>query len=424
MKNSSVLKEVLDKIEPPREDKELIEKSVKNFSLLLKKNIMKVKNKPEIFFGGSYAKKTMIKKGKYDIDIFLRYDKSYNEREISKITANLLKGIKEVSVIHGSRDYYRVKINDNLFMEVVPVVKVNNPKESKNITDLSYSHVKYINKKVKNNKILEDIKIAKAFCYANKCYGAESYIRGFSGYSLELLVYYYKGFTNMLKNLSKKPKEKIIIDIEKNYKNKKDVLIDMNSAKLSSPIILVDPTYPQRNALAALSQETFDKFREASLKFLKNASPKHFEEEKIDLSQIKKDALSKKYGFLLLEIQTDKQEGDIAGSKLIKFYNHLDEEIKRFYEVKRKGFNYNNNKKARAFFVVLPKKEIIYHGPFIEDKKNVDKFKKEHRNISSIKGRLYAKEKYDVKIESFIEKWKIKNKRKIREMSIIGLNTL
>jgi len=66
-----------------------------------------------------------------------------------------------------------------------------------------------------------------------------------------------------------KIKDKIVIDIEKHYKNKQAVLMDLNSSKLHSPIILIDPTYKERNALAALSSETFRKFQEVSLKFLK-----------------------------------------------------------------------------------------------------------------------------------------------------------
>ena len=60
-----------------------------------------------------------------------------------------------------------------------------------------------MNKKVRSKKILDEIKIAKAFCHANNCYGAESYINGFSGYGLELLVYYYGGFLRFIKAVSK-----------------------------------------------------------------------------------------------------------------------------------------------------------------------------------------------------------------------------
>jgi len=289
---------------------------------------------------------------------------------------------------------------------------------------LSYLHVKYINKKVKTKRILDEIKIAKAFCYANKCYGAESYIHGFSGYSLELLVYHYNGFLNFIKAVSKIGKDKEIIDIEKQYKNKKEILIDLNSSKLNSPIILIDPTYKQRNALAALSNETFERFQKVCREFLKKPSIKFFDLKKTDLDKIKKDSLEKKHEFILIEADTEKQEGDIAGSKLLKFYNHLDKEISRFFNIKNKGFNYNNKKSARFFFVADKKDEVIYEGPFIDDKNNVMKFKSEHKNVSEKNKKLYAKEKTKLSIKEFIAKWKVKNKRKIKEMYINDLKII
>jgi tRNA nucleotidyltransferase (CCA-adding enzyme) len=302
------------------------------------------------------------------------------------------------------------------------VVKISKPEEAKNITDLSYSHVRYINSKVKANT--DDIKIAKIFCHANNCYGAESYIKGFSGYALELLVYYYGGFLKMIKELSKERKDKIVIDIEKKYRTKKEVLLDMNSSKIQSPIILVDPTYPQRNALAALSNETFERFVKVCREFIKNPSKSFFEEKKVNLEKIREDALKKKNEFILLEVSTVKQEGDVAGTKLLKFYEHLCSEIGRFFEIRNKGFNYNGNKSARYFFVVKEKKEIIYPGPSAKDEKNAKKFRKEHKKVINKKNKLYSVEKMNFGVKEFIEKWKVKNSDKIKDMSIIGIRII
>jgi len=420
-KTEKILKEVLKKIEPSENDLKYIKNYVDIFSQNIKKNLKKFKIDAEIFVGGSFAKGTVIKKDNYDADVFIRYDKKYKNEEISALTKKIIGKSKSISVIHGSRDYFRINYGKNFFIELIPVKKIENPKEYENITDLSYLHVKYINKKIKSRKILDEIKIAKAFCYANNCYGAESYISGFSGYSLELLVYYYKGFMNFIKAMSKIGKEKYIIDIEKQFKNKKNVLMDLNSSKLNSPIILIDPTYKQRNALAALSQDTFEKFRKICKEFIKNPSIKYFEVKKIDIEKVKRDSLKKRREFVLIEVKTDKPEGDVAGSKLLKFYNYLKKEISLFFIIKNKGFNYNGKKSARYFFVAERKKEIIYPGPFIDDEKNSQNFKKEHKNVYEKKDRFYAREKINFGLKEFIDKWKIKNRRIISEMYINNL---
>lgn len=422
-KFNNIFKEVLIKIEPPYETTKFIDNSLNDFLKKVNKRIKSLKIDAEVFIGGSFAKKTVIKKDYYDVDVFMRFDKKYKGKNLSELTSKLLEGIKNILIIHGSRDYFRIQFSPDFFIEVIPVLKVKNPKESDNITDLSYSHVKYINKKIKSKKILEDIKIAKAFCHANNCYGAESYIGGFSGYSLELLVYHYKSFLKFLKEIIK-AKDKIIIDTERHYRNKNIILMDINSAKLISPIILIDPTYKQRNALAALSDETFNKFKKSAKQFLKNPTIKSFEIQKTDLEKIKNSALKNKNKFILIEAYTNKQEGDVAGSKLLKFYRHLNLEMEKYFEIKNSGFNYNHKHSARYFFVVKNKKEILHNGPNIKDKLNVKKFKKEHKKTFTKLKKLYAKEKIDFTVIEFIKKFKVKNKKRIKEMYIKELKIL
>lgn len=420
-KIDSVLKLALEEILPAEEDIRFIEEKLNKFLKEFREKIRATKISAEAFVGGSFAKRTVMRKDSYDVDIFIRFDKKYEESELTGLTKKLLKGFKGIKVVHGSRDYFQMHISDKIIFELVPVIKVSKPAEARNITDLSYSHVRYINKKVKSRKILDQIILAKAFCYATKTYGAESYIKGFSGYSLELLIYYYKSLEKFLKAVIKNyEKEKLIIDIEKRYRNRKRVLLDMNGSKLESPIVLIDPTFKQRNALAALSDETLYKFVENAKNFLRNPSVKFFEISKINFDKAQTDAKKKKLDFILLKANTSKQEGDIAGSKLLKFYNHLGFEISKYFDIKDKGFEYDKQKSSKFFFVVKAKKEVIINGPFVKDKENVKSFKKEHKKTFVKSKKIYSKKKVDFSLEQFVKSWKVKNKKKISEMYVEG----
>ena len=420
-KINSILKDVLKKIQPPEKDLKIINNSLARFLIDIKKKIKNLKINAEIFVGGSFSKNTLIKKDVYDIDVFIRFEKNY--KEISEITKKIIKGIKNPITVHGSRDYFKIKVSPIAYIELIPVIKINNPKDAENITDLSYSHVNYINKRIKKNKkILEDIMLAKAFCYANNCYGAESYISGFSGYGLELLVYHYGGFLRFIKEMVKIRKEKLIIDIEKQHKNKQDVFMNLNSSKLHSPIILIDPTYKQRNVLAALSDESFEKFKKVCAEFLRKPNLSFFELKKPDIEKIKKYAKEKKYEFSIMKIETNRQEGDIAGSKLLKFYKHIKNEIEKYFEIKKTGFEYTGKKIADCFFVVKSKGEIFVSGPETKDKENVKSFKKIHKKNFVKKNRVYASEKVDFSLKEFIDRWKNKNREKLRDMSISELS--
>ena len=417
-KYKKILEEVLKKIEPGKEEIKEIENSTREFLERVKKRISELKFNVKIFVGGSFAKKTLIKKGKYDVDVFLRFGKDFEEKNISEKAREILCGEK-ISILHGSRDYFEIEANPKLTIEIIPVMEVKKPEDSSNITDLSYSHVKYINKKIKDKKILDEIKIAKAFCYANNCYGAESYIQGFSGYSLELLVYHYRGFIKFLKEMEKIPEgERKIIDIEKDFKNKNEVLLDLNSSKLKSPIILIDPTYKQRNVLAALSEEKFKIFRDSSEKFLKNPDIKIFETKKINFEEVKKNSDKKGFEFISAIATTKKEGRDVAGSKLLKFFRHLKEETSKFFEIKNSGFEYSGGKEGKLFLAVKRKKEILFKGPLIEDEKNFQRFKQVHKKTFVKNGKIYAKEENEQTIKEFLNKWVHKNKNKIKEMYI------
>ena len=410
---NTILQKQLEKIKPSKEEFFLIEEKAKNLCLKLKKAIKAKKVKAEVFIGGSLAKKTILKKEKYDVDIFVRFNEKYKDKEISELLEKSIKNIESKAVrIHGSRDYFQIKSGKVIF-EIIPTIKVSNAEKARNVTDLSYFHVDYVRKAVrKNEKLADDIMLAKAFCYANNCYGAESYISGFSGYALELLIIHYKSFLNFIRAVAKSEKQ-IIIDLKKWYKNKDDILLNLNEAKLKSAIVFVDPTFKQRNALAALSKETFERFKANCQRFLKNPSSEFFEVKKIN---------EKDYN-LIIEAGTNKQQGDIAGSKLLKFFKFFSRELEKYFIIEKKDFKYDEKKKASFYFKIKEKKELIFSGPLITKVENVVNFKKKHKNCFIKQGRVFALEK-SKNIKQFLSLFKTRNKQVMGAMGIVGIDKI
>jgi hypothetical protein len=108
----------------------------------------------------------------------------------------------------------------------------------------------------------------------------------------------------------------------------------------------------------------------------------------------------------------------------LKFYNHLEKEIKKYFKIKKKGFNYNKKNSARYYFVCLGKKEILVKGPTIKDENNVIAFKKKHKDYFTRKGKIYSKEIVDFSLKEFVLKWAVKNKVKIKEMYVDNLEII
>ena len=93
---NSVLKEALKKITPSEEEFKKINCAIDDFKEKVGKRIKGLKVGAEIFVGGSFAKKTIIKKDKYDVDIFIRFDKRH--KDISELTKKLLGDFKKEEI--------------------------------------------------------------------------------------------------------------------------------------------------------------------------------------------------------------------------------------------------------------------------------------------------------------------------------------
>ncbi|MCR4284756.1 MAG: nucleotidyltransferase domain-containing protein [archaeon] len=404
---NEVLSQVLKEIKPSKEELTNLEKTANEFISELKKNNITA------YIGGSLAKGTITKsKRKQDIDIFVVFSST---EEIKKFE-NKIKKIKlpgKLNLVHGSRDYFRIDW-ENAVLEIVPVIENKDPNLAENVTDISLSHVKYLKKATKTNpKILDEIRLAKAFCRAQRVYGAESYIQGFSGYSLEILVNHFGSFIKFLKGIQKGK----IIDPTKQFKNHNEIMRELNASKLQGPLILIDPTHKFRNVSAGLGFETFGKFVMSANQFLKSPSTKYFERQELDVQSLESLAKKKKAKLVELTLTTNKQEGDIAGTKMKKFLDFFHKELMRKQQkVITKEFDYNGKgKTAKGYLLIQENKTIEVKGPSTGLQDAVEKFKKARGKTAFKKGKYYWF-KENVSIKSIFDK----SKSIAKEMNVVA----
>ena len=398
-----------------------LKKGVREVVEALKIEIKRCKIDADVFIGGSFAKGTMAPSDEYDVDIFIRFDWKYEKisEHLDRVIRNLEKDFK-IERVHGSRDYFKVYKNRKYVYEIIPVVRIRKVNAARNVTDLSYFHVNYVKRKLKE-KMKKEVVKAKKFCKACGVYGAESYIGGFSGYGLECLIIYFKSFDKMLKELIKL-KERAIFDPAKKYGKKENVLYEMNEAKLNSPIVLVDPTFKERNVLAALSRETFRKFQESAKNYLRKPNAKYFEKKKFDEERQKKKARRQNAEFVKIVLRTNRQEGDIAGTKMKKFSRFIGGEVGKYFYVSDENFSYEEEQEAEFCFIAKSKKEIVRIGPSLEQKDNVRKFRQKNKNTFEKNDLVHAKIKINFSAKEFLERFiETERERKMKEMGIVEM---
>ena len=371
------MQSILNDIKPSKEEEKVLKKAAEHF---VKKLNSKLTN-AEAVVGGSVAKNTFLK-GDYDIDIFVQFDKEkYKGKDISEVLHTKLKSIfKNTSKItglhkvHGSRDYFQIR-QDPFTFEVIPILKIKRAEEAENITDISPLHTEFVKK---YEHLADEIRLAKAFCKANKLYGAESYIRGFSGYTLEILIIAHNTFENLMKAASRW-KQGVRIDV-KNHGVEK-----LNKSKLS-PLIVIDPVQPDRNTAAALSEKKFSEFVSLAKEFLHNPSAEFFKQTEFDLERIKSAAI--------LRIIPLKGKEDVVGAKLIKCMEYIHKKLKEEgYEIVEHDWHWDNE----VYFWYFVKNKGLslekkHYGPPIKEQKHLEEFKKKylHYKIKDDGFRVYV----------------------------------
>ena len=399
---NSILKRILKKITPDKNILGIIDRQVEILNRLLAEKHIGA----ECVKGGSVAKDTFLKDD-FDADLFIRFDLDYKDKDISNIVEDILNRLHHpIERIHGSRDYFHF-VNKKINYEIVPVLKVHpsNVSSAQNVTDLSPEHVFWVKKHTDKNPVLKnEIRIAKQFCKANEVYGAESYIKGFSGHIIDILVIYFGSFIKLItafssiKNVSLN--HPIIIDPEN---HQSDPLQDLNSSKLS-PLIIIDPIQKDRNAAAALSQEKLMTFMSACKNFLENPSDKYFVTQKFDLRKsisFSKKTLKRnnkeKFKILIMKITALSGSKDVVGTKILKVYEDIIKQLTLSnFNVLISNWHFDFEKKKAEIFLILPKNGLSEYyeqeGPPLSSKLDCNNFYDKHMKHKTLirNDRLYA----------------------------------
>jgi len=336
-----ILLDVLKKIKPTKEEQLALEGAVSRFITRLRRSSKRLKINCDFFVGGSFGKDTYLK-GSSDVDIFCRFDLKYKDNTLSSLLETILIEAKlKYKKQKGSRDYYSLKFVSkgiSIIFEIVPNRKIKTINEVINSTDVSPMHVEFLKLKVeKNPDLTNQIRLAKQFFKSKGLYGAESYIEGFSGHTIDILIAYYGSLKNLLLEAKTWNEEKYI-DINNFYSNEFEAQEKIGIDKLSN-LILVDPIIKERNAARALNNIKYCEFIMIANKF-KKFNKEDFEINKPNIKTIIEEAklYSKENNLKFLaykfRFKITNESEDIVGAKLLKlsrkinkYFTSLDFEI-------------------------------------------------------------------------------------------------
>ncbi|MCQ2052927.1 MAG: CCA tRNA nucleotidyltransferase [archaeon] len=255
----SIESEVIQIIRPSKKTVERIHE-ISN-SLMLEINNYIKKNNLEVNarFVGSIPKGTYLSES--DIDVFLMFPKSTPKDEMVNIGLKMGRDIIHGKEFYTDHPYTSGRYHD-LDVDMVPCYHITSAEEVLTPVDRSPFHTDYILSKV-NSELCDEIRLMKKFMKGIGTYGAESDVRGFSGYMCELITIYYGGFIDAIIAASE-------------WKKGVTIVIEKSGPPIVSPIILYDPVDSKRNVASAVHIDTFARFIYACKCYLKNPTKNFF----------------------------------------------------------------------------------------------------------------------------------------------------
>lgn len=326
MISTKVKQEILSRIKPSKEESKKLKAEADELLSLISLSAKELNIDCKPFIGGSFGKGTYLRDS-FDVDIFCRFDLKYKDKDLSGLAKSLLEHVGlTFATQKGSRDYFSGDFN-SLHFELVPNYHITSLNQAKNSTDYSPYHVEFVQHHANHNlELLDEIRLTKQFFKAQGIYGAESYINGFSGHVIDLLIIYYGSLKAFLESV-KTWGEKTCLDVAKFYSSEEELLRGIDSAKHSN-LVVVDSILKERNASKALNEENYFKLLALVLQ-RENFSKEDFIIEKRTFDEVilEKKTFAKKHDFHIIQYYLELgsiDSEDIVGSKLLKVLSKLD----------------------------------------------------------------------------------------------------
>ncbi len=323
----------------------------------------------EVVVGGSVAKNTHLADSG-DVDIFVRFLQEHPEEEYSALLEDILIPFKPVHV-QGSRKYFQFSYRTVSF-EVVPVRYITSSSDARNITDVSPLHVAYV--QTHGSHLVDDIRLLKQLCKSCEVYGAESFIRGFSGHVLDILVIHYGSFLSCIQHIAQWTLPVQITPIHDQQNTVKNIKQDKHI-----PLIVLDPIQPQRNAAAAVSEEKCLLLMEYCSRFLQNPSEEFFTLKEFDVERLCMTHKESNF-FMCVRLRCSSLRRDVAGSQVRSLFERIVHIAKRehfiLHEASWKFLSVNES--YLWFDAQPPAEHVERRGPPVSEKKHVKAFLKEH----------------------------------------------
>jgi tRNA nucleotidyltransferase (CCA-adding enzyme) len=191
---------------------------------------------------GSTARDTWTS-GDRDVDVFVRFPPDLDRERLEEYGL----AVGHAVLPDGREEYaehpYVTGEYDGFAVDLVPCYRLESTSGIRSAVDRTPFHTRYLDERL-GDELAAEVRLCKAFLKGVGVYGSDLRTRGFSGYLTELLVLDHGGFRPLLSAAADwHPPVRL------------DPGETGSDASFDDPLVVIDPTDPDRNVAAVLARE-------------------------------------------------------------------------------------------------------------------------------------------------------------------------
>jgi len=217
----------------------------------------------DVLHVGSTARGTWLA-GDRDLDVFVRFPTDCSRDELEEYGLDVGHAVLPDGHEEYAEHPYVVGEVDGFQVDLVPCYAVDAAPDVRSAVDRTPFHNDYLQVRL-DADLADDVRVAKQFLTGIGVYGSDLRTRGFSGFLVELLVLTYGGVRPLLEAAADwHPPE--TFDPE-----------DHGTSAFDDPLVVIDPTDPDRNVAAVCSAENVARLQHYARGFLADPDDALFE---------------------------------------------------------------------------------------------------------------------------------------------------
>ncbi|WP_225332925.1 CCA tRNA nucleotidyltransferase [Halomicrobium urmianum] len=222
----------------------------------------------EVIQVGSTARGTWVS-GDRDVDVFVAFPADLDRERLEEYGLDVghavLPGGHEEYAEHP---YVKGEV-EGYDVDLVPCYDLDDATDIRSAVDRTPFHTRYLEERL-DDRLADEVRVCKQFLKGIGAYGSDLRTRGFSGFLTELLVLEYGGVREFLAAAADWHPP-VRLDPE-----------DHGRAEFDDPLVVIDPTDPERNVAAVLSAERLASLQHYAREFVADPREALFEPREPD----------------------------------------------------------------------------------------------------------------------------------------------